>query len=162
MKRSDLSGQKFGRLFVEKFSHVDRCSYWDCRCDCGVSKKVSLANLTSGEVRSCGCLARERQSIAGKKSRKHGEAIALTSEYAIWKSMKARCSNRKLKSWKRYGAMGIKVCERWRSSFEDFLADMGRRPSSKHSIDRYPNPYGNYEPGNCRWATSIEQRHNWR
>jgi hypothetical protein len=66
------------------------------------------------------------------------------------------------KFYKYHGALGVKVCKRWKTSFENFLADMGQKPSAKHSIDRYPNPYGDYEPDNCRWATAKQQRDNWR
>jgi hypothetical protein len=71
--------------------------------------------------------------------------------------MIARCENPKAQRYERYGGRGIKVCERWRDSFENFLADMGERPSTEYQIDRYPNNDGNYEPGNCRWATSKQQ-----
>ena len=79
-------------------------------------------------------------------------------EYSVWVSMRSRCQT----SNPYYGGRGIVVCERWRNSFADFLADMGPRPSAAHSIDRYPNNDGNYEPGNCRWATKNQQARNTR
>lgn len=82
-------------------------------------------------------------------------------EYAVWRSMKQRCSNPKNPSYLHYGGRGITVCERWRASFRDFLNDMGSRPSVTHSIDRREND-GHYEPGNCYWATAHEQRVNSR
>lgn len=92
----------------------------------------------------------------------HGAARRglLTPEYRTWKSMLGRCRIKTSTSYKHYGARGISVCERW-SSFENFLADMGRRPSPMHSIDRIDND-GNYEPGNCRWATTNVQSRNTR
>jgi hypothetical protein len=76
--------------------------------------------------------------------------------------MNQRCTNPRNKRYADYGGRGIQVCDRWRTSFAAFLEDMGRRPSPEHSIDRYPNNDGNYEPGNCRWATAKQQRANRR
>jgi hypothetical protein len=92
---------------------------------------------------------------------RHGESRPRTAEYNCWHGMIGRCTRPSDTSWRKYGARGIKVCERWRRSFVDFLADMGRKPSPQHSIDRI-DPNGHYEPGNCRWATASEQRRNTR
>jgi hypothetical protein len=91
--------------------------------------------------------------------RTHGKSH--TAESRVWKGMIQRCTNPKRRGWERYGGRGITVCERWRASFADFLADMGARPSPKHSIDRIDND-GHYEPANCRWATKHEQGSNTR
>jgi hypothetical protein len=92
------------------------------------------------------------------RSSNHG--LSLTPEYRAWAAMIQRCTNDKLPKYHRYGGRGIRVCEAWRKSFETFLRDMRRRPSTGHSLDRFPNADGNYEPGNCRWATAQEQQQN--
>lgn len=85
----------------------------------------------------------------------------MSPEYAAWSGMRSRCTNQNKRDYPRYGGRGITVCERW-SRFENFLLDMGLRPSSDHSIDRYPDKNGNYEPSNCRWATREQQGRNKR
>jgi hypothetical protein len=130
------------------------------RCDCGVIKDINLQNVYRGLVLSCGCHRRRINSLV---HRTHGHAgnahKSRTTEYRIWSLMIQRCENRKNPAYDRYGGRGIMVCERWHR-FEDFYADMGPR-IPKHSIDRVNND-GNYEPGNCRWATALQQRHNRR
>ncbi len=118
-----------------------------CRCDCGKELEVPASDIKRQKRKSCGCLARQ--------SRTHGYACDGKSRtYRSWQSMLGRCRN--LDSY--YGARGITVCERW-MTFENFFADMGDRPDGT-SIDRFPNKLGNYEPGNCRWATRSQQNSN--
>jgi hypothetical protein len=97
---------------------------------------------------------------------KHGESggkgVSPTPEYVAWRAMICRCELPTSASWSRYGGRGIRVCERWRNNYELFLADVGRRPSTGHSLDRFPDPDGNYKPGNVRWATAAEQQRNRR
>lgn len=95
---------------------------------------------------------------------KHGGTVGgkPTPEYQCWRAMMKRCYDPNLQAYPRYGGAGVTVCDRWRNNFPAFLEDMGPRPSATHSIDRFPDPAGNYEPGNCRWATKTEQQRNQR
>lgn len=153
--RKDLSGQVFGRLKVIEYSHTkNKRAYWKCVCECGNLHIANGKYLSCGDTTSCGCSQSEYFVT------KHKEASGLkTKEYRTWRRIKNRCLNPHNNSYPIYGGRGITVCESWLNSFEKFLSDMGRAPSPKHSIDRKNND-GNYEPGNCRWATARMQNNN--
>ena len=154
----NIAGQRFTRLTAIEPAGVKRgLIAWRCRCDCGREVVVAGACLRKGNTKSCGCLKVE--SFA-KVITKHG--MCESPEYMAWMAMRSRCkpgSRRKDAKW--YASVGVKVCERWATSFEAFLADVGPKPGPGYSLDRI-DPYGNYEPGNCRWATWKEQANNKR
>lgn len=156
---SDLVGQTFGRLTVRRAVGRTPCRrvIWECLCSCGQTRKVTSTELLSEHgTQSCGCLHREKLS---RRNTTHGKSN--TSEFKIWAGMRTRCSDPKHGSYPDYGGRGIRVCPEWDRSFETFYRDMGPRPSKGHSLDRINND-GNYEPGNCRWATTQEQAGNRR
>ena len=155
MRRLDLTGKRFGRLFVLSYSHTVKpgYAYWLCRCDCGTLRSVVACNLSRGITKSCGCLR------ASPLSHGHTSGGRHTPTYRSWYAMIQRCTNPRNHKYRDYGGRGISVCKRWRS-FENFLADMGERPAGL-TLDRRDND-GSYEPGNCRWATSHEQARNKR
>lgn len=144
-------GQRFTRLVVKE--RVGSSRYWICVCDCGIAIHARKDGLLLNRTKSCGCLHREQ---ARAKATKHG--YEKRPEYRIWQGMKTRCGNPKVQDYHRYGGRGIKVCERW-LKFENFLEDMGDRPSPRHSIDRINNDLG-YSPSNCRWALPDIQYRN--
>jgi hypothetical protein len=166
----DLTGRCFGRLTVTGAAGKDEHgrTLWACVCDCGgVATSIRRYSSMNGNTRSCGCLRRETQSKNGAASKgrlpRHGLARRGTtsSEWHAWQGMKQRCLNPNDTVFKYYGGRGIRVCDRWRDSFDAFLADMGRKPSPELTLDRF-DVNGDYEPGNCRWTSWQVQRANQR
>jgi hypothetical protein len=154
------TGDRFGRLtIIEEVKNRYRRSF-RCLCDCGEYKTTTLYMLTSGQCKSCDCF---RSEYVAQKNYKHGLAIRNNKHYLLytWEGMKQRCYNPNHFGYKYYGGRDIKVCNRWLNSFEDFINDIGDRPSEEYSLDRI-NVNGNYEPSNCKWATSTEQAKNKR
>lgn len=150
-------GQKIGRWVVlEKAERRGTNTYWLCRCKCGTEQKVCAGNLVRGKHQSCGCL---RSDTVRALFTTHG--LTNSPEYGVWEGLKQRCLNPKRKKFAIYGARGITVCDRWLHSFVNFYADMGPRPSAKHSIERRNND-GPYSPENCYWGTPLDQTLNRR
>lgn len=161
-KKIETSAAKYKYLTVIdefKGKRIGRAALWNCLCICGNHVIRSGWSLRSGESQSCGCIRRKEMS---KRFKKHGHATGYSPEYRAWHHMKERCYNEKDKRYHDYGGRGISVCDRWMESFENFLSDMGLRPSKEHSLDRYPNNDGNYELLNCRWATRLQQMNGRR
>lgn len=155
----DLTGMIYGRLLVIKeVGRKNKGILWECICECGNIKNISSNMLRIGDAKSCGCY--NIQKLKERRKYEYGEKEKHKSEYWAWQDMKQRCYNIKNKRYKDWGGRGIKVCARWLHSFENFISDIGLRPSNTHSLDRYPNVNGNYEPSNVRWATNQEQSRN--
>lgn len=150
----DLTGKIFDKWEVIERQEKDNDNkyLWLCRCECGELRKVSGKSLREKRSRSCGCY--------DYKNSQDKHFMRNLPEYRVWKGMRTRCTNPKQRAYQYYGAIGVTICERW-DDFSAFYEDMGSRPSDAHSIDRI-DPYGNYEPSNCRWATAREQNLNKR
>lgn len=151
----DITGQKFNKLTViSRVENIRSSATWLCKCDCGNEVVVVGNKLRSGHTKSCNCVQKEKAKFANYKHGLHGEP-----EYKVWQGIKERCMNPNNISYKTYGALGIKMCDRWINNFELFYQDMGKRPTPKHSIDRI-DVYKGYSPDNCKWSTSLEQGKN--
>lgn len=166
-----LAGCMFGSLLVIKFAGYKqygkrKLTAWLCKCSCGKETVVVGQMLRNGNTSSCGCSfwirPRSNNSIttATKKHHTHARKGKRSPTYISWQAMLTRCRNSKHKNWFCYGGRGIKVCDRWLNSFENFLIDMGERLPGM-TLDRI-DVNGNYEPSNCRWATHANQQENKR
>lgn len=149
MRKMDLSGQRFGKWSCLWPAPSTRRMAWVVQCDCGTVRVVTSTSLRQGRSTTCGC-----GRLTHRAGLSNDVYKATRREYCSWQNMLDRCYNPKSANWKYYGAKGRKVCDRWRGSFTDFLADMGRPPNT--TLDR-KDTTGNYEPENCRWATQAEQ-----
>jgi len=157
----NLVAKRFGKLTVIR--RGPNTSYgrtaWVCLCDCGTENMIVSASLVSGHSTSCGCVYAR---AIGERSKTHGDSVnrKQSAEYRVWAAMLQRCNNPANKDYPDYGGRGITVCERW-AKFENFLSDMGRRPSRRYSIDRQKNDLG-YFKENCEWVIHTRQTRNAR
>lgn len=151
-----LANQRFGQLYIVKAWAKCSVTYADCVCDCGARGTYRVADMKSGNTSSCGCL---RKLVTKKRLTVHG--MSDTKVYSIWTDLKKRCLNKRHRAYKSYGGRGIRVCDRWKDSFDAFLSDMGPPPTDNHEIDRI-DVNGHYNLDNCRWTTRSENMRNTR
>ncbi len=160
----DHAGRTYGRLLVlSQAENLNNQTRWHCRCECGTKLALRTINFVSGNTKSCGCWKSETTSMRVRaRCTTHGASVRGNKKrsYIIWMNMVQRCTNPLVPSYIHYGARGISMCDRWRTSYANFIADMGDPPVG-YSIDRINND-GNYEPTNCRWAPRKVQARNTR
>lgn len=152
----NITGQKFGRLTaIKEIGKIKGVIKWLCQCECGTLKELRVAVLRNGTVRSCGCLNKDKVI---ERNTTHN--MTYHTLFNVWKGMIDRCTNPKCSSYKRYGKIGISVCDRWAGDkgIHNFVKDMGERPEGT-SLDRIDNTQG-YSPENCRWAFPKQQSNN--
>lgn len=156
-KENDLVNE-FVFLRLDGMHKRNTMAIFKCK-HCSKEFRKPVHDVVSGKCKSCGC-----RNWLAEHSLIHGDARrgAVSQEFNIWWSMKERCNNQNNHAYNDYGGRGIRVCQRWENDFVLFLSDVGRRPSPKHTLDRFPNNDGNYEPGNVRWATKKQQSRNTR
>lgn len=140
---------------IHSNSHGEKVRKADFKCRCGNVFHARIVDVKNGNTNSCGCLVKK---LCKKNFSTHG--LSKTTEYKSWLCIKERCYNETNHKYQKYGNIGIKMCDRWKYSFENFYADMGPKPRKGDTVDRYPDKHGNYEPGNCRWATQKQQQGN--
>lgn len=158
----DVTNQRFGLLVALKPSEQrgpDGSVYWSCSCDCGGSIETSVNRLRTGTTRSCGCL-QEQQRKYGSITHGHSMGGQVSPTYAAWANMINRCTNPQNPEYEHYGGRGVRVCQKWLDSFQEFLFDMGEKPEG-YLLDR-ENNNGHYIPENCRWVDYSTSNKNRR
>lgn len=149
---NNLTGKKFGRWTVtKKLPRSSGHGFYRAKCVCGTKRILRETDLKRNHTKSCGCLRADVQSTHGMR---------YTTEYNSWQAMISRCTRKTHQSYPYYGGRGISICKKW-DSFENFIKDMGKKPTQQHTIDRIDNDK-NYTPNNCRWATKKQQAKNKR